>query len=82
VKTHAQHASLFESRALVYVQKFIFSNFVIQSAKDNTIGFKVHIGLLMKVFAAASAIEAEHVQVPPCAPLHVASTRKWLHKGT
>jgi flagellar biosynthesis protein FliQ len=42
---------------------FIFSNFLIQSNKDNHIAFELSIGLLVKVFGAAEAIEAEAMQV-------------------
>lgn len=45
------------------LQNFIFSNFCIKAAKNDTIGLTISVGLLTKVLAAAAAIEAEQVTV-------------------
>jgi hypothetical protein len=45
------------------LQEFVFSNLSIKAAKNDMIGFTLIVGLLTKVFAAASAIEAEQVTV-------------------
>lgn len=50
----------------LHMQSFIFSNFVIKAAKNDTIGLKITVSLLTKVLAAASAIEAEQVTVRWC----------------
>lgn len=47
----------------MHMQSFIFSNFSIKAAKNDTIGLMLTVSLLTKVLAAASAIEAEQVQV-------------------
>ena len=51
------------------MQSFIFSNFTIKAAKNDTIGLTINVGLLTKVLAAAAAIEAEQVTVCALLPL-------------
>ena len=52
-----------QHRGEIRLQNFIFSNFSIKAAKNDTIGLTISVGLLTKVLAAAAAIEAEQVKV-------------------